>query len=29
MQELLIGIAIVAVWIILQTVVLPRFGVPT
>jgi hypothetical protein len=29
MQELLIGIAIAAVWIILQTVVLPRCGVPT
>jgi hypothetical protein len=29
MQDLLLGIAVVAVWIILQTVVLPKFGVPT
>lgn len=29
MSDLLIGIAIVAAWIILQTVILPRLGVPT
>jgi len=29
MDSLLIGIAIVAAWIILQTVILPRLGVPT
>jgi hypothetical protein len=29
MQDLLIGIAIAAAWIVLQTVILPRFGVPT
>lgn len=29
MQDLLAGIVIVAVWIILQVFVLPRFGVPT
>lgn len=29
MSDLLIGIAIVAAWIILQTVILPRLGVST
>ncbi len=29
MNDLLIGIGIVAAWIILQVVVLPRLGVPT
>lgn len=29
MNDLLIGIGIVAAWIILQVIVLPRLGVPT
>lgn len=29
MSDILIGLAIIAVWIILQTVVLPRLGVST
>jgi hypothetical protein len=29
MENLLIGVAIIAAWIILQTVILPRLGVPT
>jgi hypothetical protein len=29
MSDILIGLAVIAVWIILQTVVLPRFGVST
>jgi hypothetical protein len=29
MNDLLIGIGIVAVWIVLQVFVLPRLGVPT
>lgn len=29
MSDILIGLAILAVWIILQTVVLPRLGVST
>ena len=29
MSDILIGLAVMAVWIILQTVVLPRFGVST
>lgn len=29
MNDILIGIAVLAVWFILQWVVLPRLGVPT
>jgi hypothetical protein len=29
MGDILIGLAVIAVWIILQTVVLPRLGVST
>jgi len=29
MSEILIGLAIIAAWIVLQTVVLPRLGVST
>ena len=29
MSDILIGLAFIAVWIILQTVVLPRLGVST
>jgi len=29
MSDLLIMIAVVAVWLVLQMVILPRFGVPT
>lgn len=29
MNDLLVGIGIIAVWIILQVFVLPRLGVPT
>ncbi len=29
MGDLLVGIGILAVWLILQTVVLPKLGVPT
>jgi hypothetical protein len=29
MHDLLVGIGIIAVWIILQVFVLPRLGVPT
>ena len=29
MNDILIGLAVIAVWIILQTVVLPRLGVST
>jgi len=29
MSDILIGLAVIAVWIILQTVVLPRLGVST
>ena len=29
MSDILAGLAILAVWVILQTVVLPRLGVPT
>lgn len=29
MNDLLVGIGILAIWLILQTVVLPKLGVPT
>jgi hypothetical protein len=29
MNDILIGIAVVVIWVVLQTFVLPRLGVPT